>query len=58
MRAESVGRGGEEAPAPPVFGLLTRNGKSICDGLPNCSKKVLMLVIQGKILEDSVRTVG
>ena len=37
----------------PVFGLLKRNGKVFVQVVKNCSKKELMPIIQGKILEGS-----
>lgn len=37
----------------PVFGLLKRNGKVYVQVVKNCSKKELMPIIQGKILEGS-----
>ena len=46
-------RGRGAAGKTPVFGLLKRNGKVFVTVVPNCSKEVLMPVIQGKILEGS-----
>ena len=37
----------------PVFGLLKRNGKVFVTIVQNCSKSVLMPIIQGKILSGS-----
>jgi len=38
----------------PVFGILKRNGKVFVSIVKNCSKKELMPIIKGKILEGSV----
>ena len=38
----------------PVFGLLKRGGNVYIEIVKNCSKKSLMPIIKGKILEDSV----
>jgi len=46
-------RGRGAAGKTPVFGLLKRDGKVFVTVVPNCSKKELMPVIQGKILEGS-----
>ena len=46
-------RGRGAAGKTPVFGLLKRDGKVFVTVVPNCSKEVLMPVIQGKILEGS-----
>ena len=46
-------RGRGAAGKTPVFGLLKRNGKVFVTVVPNCSKDVLMPIIQGKILEGA-----
>lgn len=46
-------RGRGAAGKTPVFGLLKRSGKVFVTIVPNCSKKELMPIIQGKILEGS-----
>lgn len=46
-------RGRGAAGKTPVFGLLKRDGKVFVTVVPNCSKDVLMPIIQGKILEGS-----
>ena len=46
-------RGRGAAGKTPVFGLLKRNGKVHVEIVKNCSRDVLMPIIQGKILEGS-----
>jgi len=46
-------RGRGAAGKAPVFGLLKRGGKVHVEVVKNCSRKALMPVIQGKILEGS-----
>jgi transposase-like protein len=46
-------RGRGAAGKTPVFGLLKRDGKVFVSVVPNCSRKELMPIIQGKILEGS-----
>jgi len=38
----------------PVFGLLKRNGKVYTQVVPNCSRKTLHAIIQGKVKLESV----
>jgi transposase-like protein len=47
-------RGRGAAGKTPVFGLLKRHGKVFVSVVKNCSKKELMPIIQGKVLEGSV----
>ena len=46
-------RGRGAAGKTPVFGILKRNGKVFVTVVKNCSRKELLPVIQGKILEGS-----
>jgi len=46
-------RGRGAAGKTPVFGLLKRDGKVLVSVVPNCSRKELLPIIQGKILEGS-----
>ena len=46
-------RGRGAAGKTPVFGVLKRNGKVFVTIVKNCSKKELMPIIQGHILEGS-----
>ena len=46
-------RGRGAAGKTPVFGLLKRNGKVLVSVVESCSKKELLPIIQGKILEGS-----
>ncbi len=46
-------RGRGAAGKTPVFGLLKRNGKVYVQVVSNCSRKQLMPIIQGKVLEGS-----
>jgi len=46
-------RGRGAAGKTPVFGLLKRDGKVYVEIVKNCSREMLMPIIQGKILEGS-----
>ena len=46
-------RGRGAAGKTPVFGLLKRDGKVFVTIVPSCSRKELLPIIQGKILEGS-----
>jgi transposase len=46
-------RGRGAAGKTPVFGILKRDGKVFVSVVKNCSRKALMPIIQGKILEGS-----
>ena len=46
-------RGRGAAGKTPVFGILKREGKVFVNVVKNCSKKELMPIIEGKILEGS-----
>ena len=47
-------RGRGAAGKTPVFGILKRSGKVYVTVVKNCSRKELLPVIQGKILEGSI----